>query len=645
MVPIEMNDTTANAQNAPPSVHTDTGIQIAKILLEQNALTREQLQYANRVRNKLGEQYSLVQVLQELEYLSDAQLRTALREHGQTVPLGNLLVELGHLKPVELRAALEAQKSPEFQGKRLGEVLVEKRLVNEHQLIDVLADQLGFPNIEPSFTDLDRELLAQVKPDWCRRYLAVPLRRQDDKILVAFGNPLDTYARQAADGAFGDVLPAIATRRAIDDTVKAYENSRKHAKQKVAKTDETQVTSLVDKLIVEALEVGASDIHVEPLRQLIRVRFRRDGILMLHTELDREVGPALAGRLKVLSKADIAEKRRHQGGGFRFDDAKTGRRCDVRASFYATIFGEKVVLRLLSRKAELLDVKEVGMAPRMLDRFLEDALDIPSGVILITGPTGSGKTTSLYGCVNYLNDMERSITTAEDPVEYVIDGIAQCSLNPRINLTFEETLRHMVRQDPDVIVLGEIRDQFSAESAIQAALTGHKVLTTFHTEDSIGGLLRLMNMEIETFLISSTVVSVLAQRLLRRVCVHCAEPYRPNSHEIQRLGCSQDDLAGAAFRTGRGCDHCHYTGYSGRVGVFELLVLNEMVKDAILNKKTSSEIRRISVETSGLITLLEDGIAKAALGYTSVAEVLRHLPRTAKPRPLREIMRLVGEAK
>jgi type IV pilus assembly protein PilB len=239
--------------------------------------------------------------------------------------------------------------------------------------------------------------------------------------------------------------------------------------------------------------------------------------------------------------------------------------------------------------------------------------------------------------------MECSITTAEDPVEYVIDGIAQCNLNPKINLTFEETLRHMVRQDPDVIVLGEIRDQFSAESAIQAALTGHKVLTTFHTEDSIGGLLRLMNMQIETFLISSTVVSVLAQRLLRHVCEDCAEPYRPNAHELHRLGCSQTDLAGANFRVGRGCSACHYTGYSGRVGVFELLVLNETVKDAILNKRTSSEIRRVSIETSGLITLLEDGLAKAAQGTTSLHEVLRQLPRLGRPRPLKEIRRLVGE--
>jgi type IV pilus assembly protein PilB len=638
-----MSGVDTSADPEAPFEEAGTGAQIARLLLDQGLLTEPQLRYALRVRGKVGEEHSLVEILKELGYLNDQQLRTALRTQGHTVPLGSLLVELGHLRPVELRAALEAQQSPELLGKRLGEILVEKRLIQERQVVDVLADQLGFPSVEPTFSELDRDLLGLVKPDWCRRHQAMPLKRDDQGVHVAFCNPLDRFALQAAEGAFGTVVPAITTRRALDDAIKAFQASVHHTRTPPLAAEETRVSTVVHSLIVEALEVGASDIHIEPMRQLIRVRLRRDGILMLYKELDKELAPGISSRIKVLAQADIAEKRRHQGGGFRFEDAASGRRSDVRVSFYATIFGEKIVLRLLSRKAELLDIKQLGMAPRMLERFVEDALDIPSGVILITGPTGSGKTTSLYGCINYLNNIERSITTAEDPVEYVIDGIAQCNLNPKINVTFEETLRHMVRQDPDVIVLGEIRDQFSAESAIQAALTGHKVLTTFHTEDSIGGLLRLMNMDIETFLISSTVVSVLAQRLLRQVCEQCAEPYRPNPHEIQRLGWSQSDLLGSTFRAGRGCGHCHYTGYAGRVGVFELLVLNEMVKDAILAKKTSSEIRRISVETSGLITLLEDGVAKAAQGYTTVQEVLRHLPRFGKPRPLPEVLRLVGE--
>jgi len=630
----------------PSDFLADTSTQIAEILQRAGLVSAAQLQHARRILSKLGEDYSLTRVMLELGYLDQAQFVQALRANRQAVPLGNLLVELGHLRRNELRVALAAQRDPAFQGKRLGEVLLEMGLIQEHRLIEVLADQLDFVHEEPNFADIDRELLNQIPPDWCKRYQAIPIRRQPEGgVLVVFRNPLDGVVRQAAEDAFSQVVPGIATRRAIEDAIKAHENSRQVARQlRATGNDESDATRLVDATIMAALEAGASDVHIEPLRRLLRVRFRCDGVLILHKEFDRALAPTVASRLKVLGKADIAEKRRHQDGGFRFDDPRSGRVCDVRASFFATIFGEKIVLRLLSRKAELLDIQAAGLAPRMLERFLQEALELPSGVILVTGPTGSGKTTTLYGCVNYLNDMERCIVTAEDPVEYVIEGIAQCSLNPAINLTFEETLRHMVRQDPDIIVMGEIRDRYSAEAAIQAALTGHKVLSTFHTEDSIGALLRLMNMDIETFLISSTVVAVLAQRLMRRVCKHCAEPYRPGAHELQRLGWTPNDLVGCEFQLGRGCRACHFTGYSGRVGVFELLVLNEAVKEAILAKRTASEIRRASIETAGLVTLLEDGLAKAASGLTTVTEALRHLPRLLRPRPPREIRRLVGDS-
>lgn len=308
-----------------------------------------------------------------------------------------------------------------------------------------------------------------------------------------------------------------------------------------------------------------------------------------------------------------------------------------------TVHGEKIVMRLLKQKKELMDIHSIGMSPNMLNRFLEDAVYQPSGVLLVTGPTGSGKTSTVYSCINHIKNPQISIITAEEPVEYVMDGIAQCSIDPKINLTFEETLRHIVRQDPDVIVIGEIRDLSSAEMAMQSALTGHKVLSTFHTEDSIGGLIRLLNMDIAPFLISSTVVSVLAQRLLRRVCPSCATEVKLTPQQLQRLGCDPSDLNGATFKKGRGCTECKQTGYKGRVGVFELLVLNELVRDAILEQKTSHEIRQISIEHSGLVTLLEDGLLKAANGITSVDELLRCLPKLSIPRSLGEIRRLSGE--
>jgi type IV pilus assembly protein PilB len=404
---------------------------------------------------------------------------------------------------------------------------------------------------------------------------------------------------------------------------------------------EGAAVKLVNKIILAAIDREASDIHIEPLKDRLRIRFRQDGVLMPFEELSKDVTAALTNRIKVLCDVDITEKRRHQGGRILF--GYHGGELDLRVSFYVTVHGEKIVMRLLNRKGLLLKIQHIGMARPMLERFKEDALYQPSGVILITGPTGSGKTTTVYSCIHTINTPQVSIITAEEPVEYVIDGISQCSINPKINLTFEETLRHIVRQDPDVIVIGEIRDNFSAEVAVQAALTGHKVLTTFHTEDSIGGLIRLLKMNIEAFLISSTVVSVLAQRLVRKVCPECSKTYKPSTAELQRLGYTANDVVGTSFRKGDGCAHCQHTGYKGRVGIFELLVLDESVRNAIIDQKTSQEIRRISIESTGLVTLIEDGIFKAASGLTTIDEVLRCLPRLQKPRPFSELKRLLGE--
>ena len=348
----------------------------------------------------------------------------------------------------------------------------------------------------------------------------------------------------------------------------------------------------------------------------------------------------LTSRLKIMSNANITEKRRHQGGRITFE--QNGNNFDLRASFYVTIHGEKIVLRVLNKMNQLVSIDNIGMQPRMLKKFIDDVIDIPSGVMIVTGPTGSGKTTTVYSCIQHLSTPQISIITAEEPVEYVMEGIGQCSINPAINLTFEETLRHVVRQDPDIIVIGEIRDNYSADIAVHAALTGHKVLTSFHTEDSISGLIRLMNMDIEAFLISSTVVCVVAQRLLRKVCPECGIPFKPSTENLKRLGYSIKDIKEFTFKKGTGCAHCRYTGYRGRIAAFELLVLNEFVREAILKHKSSYEIRKISVETSGLVTLLEDAFFKAAMGITTVEEVLRCVPKLIEPRSLPEIKRLLG---
>jgi type IV pilus assembly protein PilB len=628
---------------APVAGREPPSIEIVRLLKKEGHLSETQIRHAQRVQAKLETPQSLLKILQDLGLVTLEQIRKTLQGNRLSMRIGTLLVELGYLSESDLRTALAQQKSGGENQKKLGEILVESHFISEQKLTEVLADFLGFSYVEPRVSEIDKALLSKIRPRLCLEHNFIPIGSgREGAIVVAFADPLDKQNLAAAHEMLrAEVAPAISRKTLIREALLACERS---AKQNIIASDDQTAISIVNAIVQDALRMGASDIHMEPLKNYTRVRFRVDGVMIEQKELSRDLTPSVTSRIKILAQADIAEKRRHQGGRILFEDADTGVSVDMRASFYVTVHGEKIVLRLLNRKAELLDINEIGMAPRMLERFRVDALDVPTGVVLVTGPTGAGKTTTLYSCVDYLNDPEVSIITAEDPVEYMIDGISQCSINPKINLTFEETLRHIVRQDPDVIVLGEIRDRFSAETAIQAALTGHKVLTTFHTEDSIGGLLRLLNMDIEAFLISSTVVSVVAQRLLRRVCAECAAPYTPTSVDLRRMGYTPQEAVGANFLLGRGCEKCRFTGYRGRVCVFELLVLNEMVKDAILNRKTSYEIRRISVETSGLVTLLEDGLFKAAQGLTSLREVARNLPRVSKPRPLPEIRRLVGSA-
>ncbi len=624
-------------QTSPTS---QSGDAIARLLVEHGLITEAQLIYAKRVKTKLISDRSLIEIFKELRLLTNRQLNQVLKQQRLNIRIGDLLVELGHIRQSELDAALAIQA--ENRQQKIGDILVEYGFIDEHRLMEILASKLGYPFVEPVFADIDRKLLAQVPIKMYAQHSFVPIARNDGRVTIAFADPLDLEDHEAADRVFGRmILPAIGPRQAIREVIELYRRGARRGT--VEEADDSTIIGIVNSLFDDAMQQGASDIHIEPMKDRLRIRFRRDGVLGVHKEMSLDVAAPVTTRLKVMAEADIAERRRHQDGRILYESVATGMSLDLRVSFYITVHGEKVVLRLMNKKGELLDIDDIGMAPRMLQQFRDEALASPSGIIVITGPTGAGKTTTLYSCVNHLNDLETSIITAEEPVEYVLDGITQCSINPKIGVTFTETLRHIVRQDPDIIVMGEVRDTFSAETAIQASLTGHKVLTTFHTEDAVGGLLRLLNMGIEAFLIASTINCMLAQRLLRRICPHCTAPYKPTPDEYRLLGYTHGDLAGADLQIGRGCTACRFTGYKGRVGIFELLYLNDDVKEAVLARKTVQEIRRISIESSGLITLLEDGIAKAARGKVSLPEVMRRLPRTLKPRPLHELRRLLGE--
>jgi len=607
-------------------------------LLKCGYLTDEQIEYARRVQIKLEASRPLLQVIRELKFITAERIKEAVRKYPISMRIGGFLVELGYIDADDLQTALDIQAA-EKSKRKLGEILVERALVDEHVLAETLSLQLGIPFVEPKWDGIDRKLFARVPLKWYETHHLLPIRADGLAVIVAFVDPQDQEELQAARQVFGEnIMPAVACRSAIQEIV--MKAQRREMKKQISAMDENFIIRLVDDLLLAAIQRDASDIHIEPLKSRLRVRFRQDGVLTHFEDFPPETAAAVASRIKVLCEVDITEKRRHQGGRFFFDHPDG--QLDLRASFYVTVHGEKIVLRLLNRHSQLRKIDDIGLWPRILQRLREEALDLPSGVLLFTGPTGSGKTTTVYSCLHYMINPQMSVITAEEPVEYVIDGISQCSINPKIGLTYEESLRHILRQDPDVIVIGEIRDNFSAEVAVQAALTGHKVLTTFHTEDSVGGLIRLMNMSIEAFMIASTVVSVMSQRLLRKVCPFCNIPYSPTSHELKRIGYSVNNIAGAQFQRGRGCSTCQHTGYKGRVGIFELLILDEYVRDAVLQRKPGKALREISIEYSGLVTLLEDGIIKAARGVTTFDELLRSLPRLQNPRPMAEVKRIIG---
>ena len=612
--------------------------EIVSLLIKEGLLTQEKALYAMRVKSKLSPGKTLLDTLKDLKYINEDKVKNVLRRNHLSLRIGDLMVEFGYLSQARLNAALSIQKTQ--KNKRLGQIIIENQYMTESAFIEALSVQLGFPFIDLSITDVDNSLLENVPIKWCMSNHFLPVRKEKDKTLVAFADPFNKSDLLGAQKLYGkNFIMGIASPNMIE---KKLEKLGSGSVQPTSTVDENTAIGIVNSIIANGIEQGASDIHIEPFEERLQVRFRVDGILVPYKLFPINAATMVSARIKVLCKANIAEKRRHQDGRMAFEHQ--GNQYDLRTSFFVTVFGEKIVLRILNRIDQVIRIDSIGMQSKMLDRFEKDVLKVPSGVMIITGPTGSGKTTTLYSCVSEISSPQTSIVTAEDPVEYVVEGISQCSIDSAINRTFEETLRHVVRQDPDVIVIGEIRDNYSANVAVHAALTGHKVLTSFHTEDSISGLIRLMNMEIEPFLIASTVTCVLAQRLLRRVCVHCREDYKPSSADLKLLGYGPGEMGKYKLYKGRGCPICNHTGYKGRVAAFEMLILNEYLREAILKSQSSYELRRIAIETSGLVTLMEDSLSKVSSGITTLEETFRTIPRLLAPRPIAEINRLLGVA-
>jgi type IV pilus assembly protein PilB len=612
---------------------------IVQLLIDKGLLQKEKAVYAHKVTQKIQTKRALLNVIKELGYVKDEDIRTTLKKHQGDLRIGDLLNGLGYLSKEDLERALFIQKDT-GEERKLGDILIDHHYISDDNLTEIIALQLDIPTIEIVSQDPDPELVDQRNIELFKKFKFLPIKRTaSGSVQVAFSDPLDPHGIQQAKKCFGDNIEKGIIR-------KSELEERLHHLQSNGVTEKENghlkfnVMDIADQIIETAYHRDASDIHVEPLEDRVRIRFRQDGVMVHFKDYPSSIHAKLSSRFKIMCGADITEKRRHQDGRLLFEHNEI--KFDLRMSFFVTVYGENIVMRLLKNQEQLLGIDEIGMLPNMLERFKNEILSLPSGVLLVTGPTGSGKSSSVYSCINHINKPDITIITAEDPVEYKINGIAQCSIKTDIGRTFEETLKHIVRQDPDVVVIGEIRDVFSAQTCIQTALTGHKVLTTFHTEDSIGALVRLLNMQIEPFLVSSTVVCVLAQRLLRRVCEDCAVPYHPDLTELRRLGTSHAEMADAKFLKGKGCKRCKHTGYKGRVAIIEMLIPEENIRDAVLAKKTTHELRQIGLEHAGLITLFEDGLVKAAIGITTLEEVLRALPRVSKPRPLSVIKKIVG---
>ncbi len=549
--------------------------------------------------------------------------------------LGESLLEQGLITQETLDAALRrAGQSQE----RLGEALVAIGAVSAEEVLRALATQRQLPFLSAEELPFTPPVLKNLSPKYLRQYVACPIAIQGSTLTVATADPtnpllVDELRQTLAMEVRLCVAPAEAILEAIERTYGASTAMQKIVEGMGAaeghpevEEDITQlrdmafeapVVRLVNLLIEEAVAAEASDIHLEPTEDNLRVRYRIDGVLYDLEAPPRRLQAAVTSRIKLMAELNIAERRLPQDGRIRM--TLNGRRVDIRVSTVPTVHGESIVMRLLDRSSVFLPFDRLGFSPETAATFTR-LIEQPNRILLVTGPTGSGKTTTLYAALDKINSPEKKIITIEDPVEYQLKGINQIAVRPRIGLTFASGLRHIVRQDPDIVMVGEIRDLETAEIAIHGALTGHLTLSTLHTNDAPGAITRLQDMGVEPYLIASVLSGVLAQRLVRRICAHCRVPYEPDPADLMAMGVA--DARGVKLVRGQGCDQCRKSGYRGRVGIYELLVVNDGVRGMILKKAPTHEIQRVATE-QGMVTLREDGWAKARAGLTTVEEILR----------------------
>src|SRR5215813_6362317 len=564
---------------------------------------------------------------------------------GRLMPLGDLLVAGGLITRDQLALALRKQKGT---AEKLGSILVRMNFINEDQLAGFLSQQYGVPSITLASINVESIVLQLIPGGIARRYDLLPIKRDGDNLTVAMADPVNVHAIDHVTFITGlRVLPVVAAQGAIREAIEKYYESGSGSMTEAMNSlsadledvevvgdedgpkvdvfelkesaDEAPVVKLVNMVLVDAIQKGASDIHWEPYEKVFRIRFRIDGVLHEMLSPPKRLEAAITSRIKIMSNLDIAERRLPQDGRIKL--RYNTREIDFRVSILPTIFGEKAVLRILDKDALQLDLTKLGFDPTALEIF-EKVIRQPYGMILITGPTGSGKTTTLYSAIHTINSPEHNIMTAEDPVEYNLKGVNQVQINDSIGRTFASALRAFLRQDPDVILVGETRDLETAQISIRAALTGHLVFSTLHTNDSPSTIARLLDMGIPPFLVASSLLLVLAQRLGRKICKQCREPYDADEESLVQYGHVPTGKGKTQFYKGKGCATCNFTGMKGRVAIYEVMPIGEELRDGILKNAATAELRTMA-ERAGMKSLRQAGLMKVIEGTTTIEEVLR----------------------
>ncbi|MEK6550532.1 MAG: ATPase, T2SS/T4P/T4SS family [Pseudomonadota bacterium] len=564
---------------------------------------------------------------------------TTAAERPKKIRIGDLLIAHKVISQEQLNAALAEQKK---SGRKLGRVLIENGFLSEDQMLNFLAQQLNIPCIDLKRYNYKTEVVRLIPETHARRFRVIALDDAREGLLVGMADPTDIFAYDELSRLLrrplrlavvneGDLLKTIdriyRKTEEISGLAQELEQELTAAGVDLGLLAETEgltdapVVKMLQSVFEDAVQVNASDIHIEPGEKDIRIRFRIDGVLRVQTTADRRIGPALVSRIKLMSGLDISEKRLPQDG--RCNVRIRDRQIDARLSTMPTQYGESVVMRLLNPFAGVLTLAQIGMPKTVLDRF-QHVLTSPTGMVLVTGPTGSGKTTTLYAALQELNRPESKVLTVEDPVEYRLAGINQVQVNTKIELTFARVLRSMLRQDPDVILVGEMRDQETAEIGLRAAMTGHLVLSTLHTNDAISTALRLVDMGVEPFMVAASLRAIVSQRLVRRLCESCSEPYAPPPPllAVVRAEMGAEAAGKLTFRRGRGCTHCNGTGYHGRIGVFEYLEMDADLVD-VLHTGDPVKFSQLARQQKGFRSLRQAAIDLAAQGQTTMDQVVR----------------------